>query len=480
MIIKTLIPLFCLLLLAPALPGAGEEEVQFQGANDTEKPAVKDRLMTSLFFRGELADGIIAAGLAGSLVDLNGIETYSGARAALLEWIRKNPEKAADMYFQLKEGRPVAAEGGPRTSGMRWEYNPKFIELVKALNATAKNSAVSNETLELAARRLYEGEQYGTETPAVAAGSGSGAGGGADIFSLNYADYRLNEAGLKREIGVAGAWLEAARGPAGRGPAGLEDLYGESVAQYGGFVAAASSVKGRKLITAAESRGLDRLRAGLRKSLAALSLGARSAELGSMAAALRSLGSEPGIETLTGAVLRLKAKLEAEADFASGRETALARTGAAVRNGEGEFAAMYLRYSAYLGLLDLKRAAGAAGFSCLYDYAVYRYLAAYFPGSAYPAARALLASSSVELGAALEKMAAGDAGAALASLGPRAGEIAEASRLARGAAAFNRGAQFFSGGFFFRPFEYKVTFENGRPAFRPAFTLSELLGAGKP
>ncbi len=468
------LPVFCLFFLRPLCSGA-DENIEAKVVNETDRAGVKERLLSSLMFRGELADSLLDAGLASGLVDLDGIETHAGARAALLTWIRANPDKAADLYLRLKNKLPVLATG-ERTSVMRWEYNPKFMELVRALNAAAKNSAVSPETLELAARRLYGGEQAGAESPAVAAR----AAGGADFFSIKYADYRLNAAGLKREISGAGAWLAAAGGPAGRGPEGLEDLYGSAVEQYGSFVAAASSVQGRKLITAAESRGLETLRAGLRRRLAALSFGARAAGLADMAASLRGLGGQPGQETLLADVLRLKSGFKAEAGRARAQETALDKTAAAVGKGEDDFAAMCLRYSAYMGLFSLKRASADGGFSCLYDYAIYRYLAACFPGSAYPAARAALASAAGELDQALKELGTGTAGAGMFSLGPLAGRVGAALRLTRGASAYNRGAQFFLWGFVFRPFEYRVSVDKGRPVFRPAFTLMEIIRAGRP
>ena len=146
--IKTPLLLLCL-FLTPAVRGE-EPEVRFQSVNETARTEIRDRLQTSLFFRGELADRILEADMAGSLVDLGAVETNAEARAALLEWIRKNPDKAADLYFQLKDGLPAARETGPRTGGMRWEYNPKFIELVKALNDAARNSAVSPDAPMLA------------------------------------------------------------------------------------------------------------------------------------------------------------------------------------------------------------------------------------------------------------------------------------------------------------------------------------------
>ncbi len=464
--------LFSALLLFASAPAAvlrAEPEPGPQHAQAAELSSVKDRLLTSLFFRGALADKILEAGLAGRFVDLAGLETNAGAKGALLEWIRKNPTKAAELYLNMK-GAGWRLHDRIETRELEWKFNPDFLDMIKALNAAAGSASVSREALELAARRLYEGRQAETGGPEVRAGSpGSG---GSGFFALDYAAYRLNKSGLEREIAQAGAWLESARGSGPR--LEIEGAYPAAFSLYREFIVAASALKGREAVTEKESRRLEELRLKLRTSLAALALRSRFSALAEAETSLKKLRTEPGAAELRLSVSRLKEELAVSADGIEAGVVPLAGLGREVDSAENKFAPLYLRYSAYDGLLNLKKRTSGAGFSCLYDYAFYRYLAAFFPRSAYPAARAELAASAAALDAALLKAGAGDLSGALSGL--ETGRVEAAAATVRSASAFNRGAQFFLWGLLFRPVEYKVSVRNGRAVFTPALTIREVAG----
>ncbi|MDO8805599.1 MAG: hypothetical protein Q7R35_14360 [Elusimicrobiota bacterium] len=451
------------LFLMPAWADTGPE-ITPQDSRQDEASAVRDRLMTSLFFRGELADKIIEAGMAGRFADLDGIETNAGVRSALLAWIEKNPAEAAAVYLGMK-GAGGQLHGRIEIRETAWEFKPAFIAAIKALNDAAGSASVSRETLELAARRLYEGKQAEAEGPEVRVG---GAAGGSGFFSINYADYRLNKAGLEREISRAGAWLEAARGGGpGRESEGAFSLYSE-------FIVAASALKGRQAITEQESRRLEGLRAKLRSAMAALALRSRISALSDAGVSLGKNGAEPGAKALLASVTALRSRLEAAAAAVEAGGATLRELGGLVNSAENDFAALYLRYSAYDGLLGLKGRAARSGFSCFYDYAVYRYLSAFFPGTAYPRARAELAAAAGALDAALLKAGAGDLPGALSGL--ETAPVEAAAAVVRSSSAFNRGAQFFLWGLLFRPVENKISVRGGRAAYRPAFTFYEVAG----
>ncbi|HAT73351.1 MAG TPA: hypothetical protein DCS63_11110 [Elusimicrobia bacterium] len=462
-------PVFSILLLAVLLPGSAlcfEPEIVPVSARSGELSAVKDRLATSLSLRGELADRIMDAGLAGELVALDGLETNAEVRSALLGWINKNAEQAAGLYLRLRGGgAPAAALESYKTT---YELNPVFLSLIKDLNAAAGGRAVSDEALELAARRLYEGPQAGPGGAVVTAGGGPK---GNSFFSVDYADRRLNRAGLERELSAAGAWLGAARGASGRGPAGLEKEYGAALADYGSFIAAAAAVKGRGVITPGEARGLEAGRAALRVNMAVLALRSRAADLAAISALLASYGPAPGGPELQADISGMRNRLEEAAGRARSGATPLSGLGRLTRAAEAEFSALYLRYSAYNGLLALKKRVAASGFSCFYDYAIYRYLAAFFPASPYPSARAELMAARPALDAALAAAGAGNVPAALLGLGERVASVKEAQRFVSRASSFNRGAQFFLWGLLFRPVEYRVSADGGRPVF----TFTEIM-----
>ncbi len=465
--------IFCALLLplraAAPFETPPDTEIKAGNAQAAELASVRDRILTSLFFRGEVADSMMAAGLAERFVDLDGIETNAGVRSALLEWIQKNPDKAAAYYLNLDQtGTPPP--DSITTFDTSWEFNSKFISLVKSLSAAAKDSSVSGETLELATRRLYGGPQAaeGEEGPVVGAGS---AAPGTGFFSGSYADYRLNKAGLEREVAGAGAWLDGVRGPGGRGPAGLEKFYGEALAEYGGFVVAASSVKGRGVITAEESRGLEARRAALRARMAALALRLRAAELGRALAFL----NESGGGRLARGLAAVKARLEASAARAETGKMTIRELGPLTRRAELEFSSAYLRYGAYSGLLGLRRRAASADFSCFYDYAVYRWLAFFSPGSAYPKARAELAAGLPVLDAALAGLDSGNFAGDAEGLDRKTAALETDLRSVAAASRFNRAAQFFEWGLLFRPVEFRVNVSGGELSLKPAVTFFEVL-----
>lgn len=451
-------------LLAAAAPRAAAQEIQAEDAMASDAAQVRDKLAVSMFFRGELADKILEAGMAGRFVSLEGVETHAGARSLLLEWIRRNPAKAADVYLGLK-GSGGRIHDSIETRRVAWEFNPSFIASIKALNAAAGNASVSREAMETAARRLYDGPQA---EAADAVELGGGAGTGTGFFSGSYADYKLNRAGLEKEIARTGAWLEAARPVSPRPP--LADAYETAFSLYREFIVAASVLKGRAAMTGAESLRLEGLRVRLRAALAALSLRARAAALEEAASALAPSRAEPGAAGLMAALAALAAELEDSAAGATGR-TDLRALAKMVNAAEGEFAGLYMAYTAYDGLLGLKRKASGPGFSCLLDFAAYRYLAAFFPGSPYPAARARLAAA-VRLDAALAAAGSGDLEKALSGLDHNGLQAAAAA--ARSSSALNRAAQFFSWGLLFRPVELQAVRKAGGTSYRPAFTFFEL------
>lgn len=461
---------FALALLLAALPpgpAAAEPEIRAQDSQAEEAAAVRDRLATSLFFRGELADKILGAGLEGTFVDTEGMETHAEVRGALLEWIRRNPAKAAQAWLHLKTG----ASSFPdkiELKEMSWKFDGGFIGMIKALSDAAGDRNVSSEALELASRRLYEGPQAEAAGPLVVSGGGAGAGtGGGGGQSLNYADYRLNKAGLDKELAAAGAWLDSARaaGAAGR------KFYGGAMAEYSAFLVASSALKGRSAITGEESRSLEARRVSLRGRLAALAMGERAYDLGNMAAVLRARGGS-NMAALAEAMAERFANTAARlAEEGAGADQLSAMAAAAER----DFSAFYLKYSVYNLIAGLRALAAPRGFSCLYDYAAWRGLAAFYPASAYPRARAALAGALPELEQALARADAGDFKSAVDAAAPRAAELKAAAALADSVSAFNRKAQFLLWGVLFRPAELRVRRAGGRTSYRPAATFFEVM-----
>ena len=456
-----LLPLLC----APAAPGFSQP-APARAEAPADAAAVRDKLASSLFARGELADKIIDAGLAERFISLEGLETNADARLALIEWIRLNPGRAANTWLGLK-GSGGKVHTSIQTREMTWEFNPSFLAAIKALNAAAGSSSVSQEAMEMAARRLYGEAQLLDEAPAVVFGGARGKGGAA--ARLDYADYRLDKAGLERELGRAGEWLAAARPRDGRDAGGV---YQAAFASYQDFVVAASALKGRAAISEREALRLEALRGRLRALLSAMALRARSSALQEAGA---QLGGGAAAAGLLAELQAAAGKLEALAARAAAGEVDLAELAGLVNAGEDAFAKLYMRYTVYDALENLRRRAAGTGFSCFNDYAVYRLQAAFVPGAPYPRALAELAAAAAPLEAALAGAASGDI-SAVAGL-----DAAGLERSAAAVAAYsahNRAVQFFSWGIIFRPVELKVLPGPGRPKFRPAFGITDL-AAGK-
>lgn len=459
---------FALLLagLAPG-PACAEPEIKAQDTQAEEAAAVRDRLATSLFFRGELADKIMAAGQEATFVDTEGMETHAEVRGALLGWIRRNPDKAAQAWLHLKTGATSFPDKIELTE-MTWKFNEGFIGMIKALSDAAGDRNVSSEELELASRRLYEGPQAEAAGPVVVSGVGAGAaaGGGAGQ-PLNYADYKLNKAGLDKELAAAGAWLASARsaGAAGR------KFYGGAMAEYSAFLVAASALKGRSAITSEESRSLEARRRSLRGRLSALAMDERAYDLGKMAAVLRARGAANMAALAEAMAARFANTAARLAEEGAGPDQLSAMAAAA----EKDFSAFYLRYSVYNSIAGLRALAAPRGFSCFYDYAAWRYLAAFYPGAAYPKARAALAGALPVLEEALARADAGDFESAVGAAAPRAAELKAAAALADSVSAFNRKAQFLLWGVLFRPAELRVRRSGGKNSFLPSATFFEVM-----
>ncbi|MGD9642957.1 MAG: hypothetical protein AB7V08_09485 [Elusimicrobiales bacterium] len=459
--------LFLPLLCASVVPGFGQAEPA--RAEAPAAAAVRDKLASSLFARGELADKIIDAGIAERFISLAGLETNADVRLALIEWIRLNPGRAANTWLGIK-GSGGKVHTSIQTREMTWEFNPSFLAAIKALNAAAGSASVSQEAMEMAARRLYGEAQLLDEAPAVV--FGGGAGGGRASARLDYADYRLDKAGLERELGRAGEWLAAARPRDGRDAGGV---YHAAFASYQDFVVAASALKGRAAISEREALRLEALRGRLRALLSAMALRARSSALQEAGAQLGGGAAGPAAAGLLAELRAAAEKLEALAARAASGGVDLAELARLVNAGEDTFAKLYMRYTVYDALENLRRRAAGAGFSCFNDYAVYRLQATFVPGAPYPRALAALAAAAAPLEAALAGAASGDI-SAVAGL-----DAAGLERSATAVAAYsahNRAVQFFSWGIIFRPVELKVLPGPGRPKLRPAFGITDL-AAGK-
>jgi len=447
-----------------------EQDIKPVNVNEAEYSALKDRLSVSLFFRGELADRIIDAGLQGRLLELQGGETHSEVRGALLDWIKKNPDKAANLYFYLsRHGSYGVMPAEIKYSKPSWELNPRFLGLIKALKAAAGDRGMSDETLNLSAARLFEGPQVPPEARGIEPDRARAEG---TAFFSGYADYKLNRAGLEKELKNLRGWTDSLRDGKETGDASETQrrLFDEAFSAYGAFTAAASAFKSRSALTAGESAGLEKSRRVLKGKLAALTLYEMA---GRVHKAAGGLGRED-VELIGEAKLLSgnfeKAAGELEAGLYAPGE--MARVLRAAGHARAVFCA---RAGAVKTLSALSlRLERAAGFSCLYDYLFSVYFERFYPDSDCVRARgalqggeALLRSASARLGRGAPGELGGDLSAELAAF---IGSVEIVEKIS----VFNRRAQFFLWGLIFRPFELEVSASAGKLKFKPAFTFFEI------
>ena len=455
-----------------------EPDMKPENADGSEYAGIKDRLSVSMFFRGELADKIMDAGMQGRLLKLSGAEPRSEVRAALLGWIKENPKEAADLYFYLSLGASRGAPPEIKYSLHLWEINPRFQGLVNALTAAAGDKGLADEALNSAAGRLFEGPQNFNEGPGVE--SGPAAGGDAGFFS-GYADYKLNRAGLEKEMlklrgwtealregfSVAGAPRETAAGT-DKGSNSRRSLFAETLADYGAFSSSVSALRARSALTSGESAGLEKARNRLRGKLAALTLLELAARVNW---AVRGLEIEDG--RLSDEARSLSGSFEEAArGFEAG--SAVAGDAARVLPAAGRACAVFCaRAFAVRSLLKLRaRLLRAVGFSCLYDYLSWRWLERFYPDGVYVKARRALAGGDALLSRARQSLES----RAFAEDGGLSLEIAAFTRsleTVEKISAFNKRAQFFPWGLLLRPAELRAYFSGGKLKFKPVFAMFE-------
>ncbi|MCX5784331.1 MAG: hypothetical protein NTX59_01435 [Elusimicrobia bacterium] len=461
---------FCFAFPAPAF--SLEQDIKPANVNEAEYSALKDRLSVSLFFRGELADKIMDAGLQNRLLKLDGGETRAQIREALLNWIKKNPDKAANLYFYLSRGgSPGAMPAEIKYSISSWKIHPRFLGLINALITAAGDKKVSDETLNLAADRLFGGPQVSPEAGGVEPGP---ARTEETAFFSGYADYKLNRAGLERELKNLRTWTDSLRD--GFEPAEaskpLAQFFEETFSAYGSFAASASALKPRSALTAEESAGLEKERRFLRGKLAALTLRELAAGVNR---AVRGLGVEDA--ELFREAKALSVNLEkAAGDFEAGRGAPGNMSSVLPAVGR-DCAVFCARAGAAKSLAVLRvRRRRTAGFSCLYDYLSWLCFERFYPAGEYVRARCALQGGEALLRRARARLDQGDIEDGSGDLSAELAEFIGSLETVEKISAFNKRAQFFLWGLVFRPAEIEASVSAGKLSFKPAFTFFRLAG----
>lgn len=225
-------PLFLLLFLLPVRAYSmnrttPESSSSRQGEESREYEEIRSRLMTDMFFSGELADAIMENGRQAGLANLSGREDRAKTREQLILWIRSNPETAADIYFGVRRNPSGAgAEIAQRVVRiLSWEVNPRFQAMVDDLEAASRSEKIPGEALAAEGRRIFEGNSSGKGAVMRVPETGKTAAIWLPAF-----DWKLNPASAAEEQKQAGQWLYGLKSALRRDEAReMERLLGENL-----------------------------------------------------------------------------------------------------------------------------------------------------------------------------------------------------------------------------------------------------------
>ncbi len=400
---------------APAYAGGAiKEEGGLRGVKKLSLDEIKNKILTSLFFRGEVADGFIDAKLYGEILGDVGGKSFSEVREELLNWIYANPDKAAEMYFNIYGKKFDKKPRKIKYKDLRGKLSPHFLKLIKNLSASAKNLSLDDESLTMAGRRLFEGFIAKTDYANINLPSFKPIGKEAAAQEeFDFADFKLNHALLERETKGISSWLSAlkknieskiykGKKAEGYDREKIKAIYINAFRLYKKFIVRVSSLKGRGNITAEESLRLERERLLLRKNLTVLQMLMAYGQLKAQTEVFSK--AYPDFVFLSyDAKKTLKEILKELNEIERGniglKELNLRanRAFSLVKNSN-------LKNNFYLWLLAFKKAGEDIRFSCVSDFLIYRYLKILKPLPDYVKLRVQLKKDSHKIEQLLLKM----------------------------------------------------------------------------
>lgn len=450
-----------------------------------------NKILTDLSYRGKLADKMLEADMAGDIVDLSKIKTYSEARELLIIWISNNPDKAVEYDLKLSGKTaydPLELYGGDlgdvrvnddgsitRTI-YKYSLSDGFLAKIKELNEAATNKNLSVENLYESSRKLFEGSSPYTGTIHVdgldnASSVYSGEKGfKSKEYTGKYDDIKINKTALAKEFSIAGNLLDSLRGD-GKGPSGAEIYYSNAQKAYSNFSAVALSLKSRKVINQPEAENLEKHRTALRKSLAGLSLFLMSIYTENMSHSLTDERAD-GYNAMRKSLRKLLENLDEKLMSAGETANDINAITKIVNEAHAEFLKIYMSYSVYVATLSMEEQIYGIEFSCLYDYLSSAWLKKYFPGSPVVVLRENINNMKKDISNILALVADGNVKEALKD--GKLDTIDRDIRLAKKYSLYNKAIQFYNWGILFRPITLQVSVANGKARFVPEFTYFDI------
>lgn len=349
-------------------------------ADVEELEEIENRIKTSLFFKGKVADVFIENGLH-EWIPVGAAKGYAETREALIKWIGGNAEKAARIYLSAEMGILPGSE--IKYKMMKWKLNPHFAGLIKELNEAAADMSLSKEDLNLVSRRLFEGKHAPVNYVNFDLEESGPQKTGEEI---KYAGYKVNRELLGKEMSEFDEYLAllSRRVKAWNGDkANLWPLMKKAGFFHRKFSEAALALKSSGRINEEQAKLLEKLRFSARGQF----LITETAFIARRTESLLGRLEAGGVEKFSGEMRKAVKKI-LEGIFSLRAENMGAGETA-------EFADTY--YLPALGilnaarvceyLLELKEKSEKTGFSCVYDLLVFRHLSHFAPSSGYVAAR---------------------------------------------------------------------------------------------
>lgn len=452
---------------------------------NTQYQQIRDKLLTNLFFRGELADKIIENNLHNTLIEFAGNESYADIRAELIKWIEQHPEEAARLFMHLKSGTISIKEISTRITG--YKINPFFLGLVQDLVTASKDKSLSDEALSIASKRLFEGMPYDAYEQVVLPEQKSGVKApwsnqrqkiqqitGTDFFHPHYADFKINTETLNKEYKLITNMFEEVQrrlksdldnyassmknDENNNILAKRENLFKQTFQMYQNFLISLSSFKGRKNITKKESELIEKERHLLRKSLALLHTLSRIYELNVQYDVLLKTSAGSEFQNILKELLNLKQLFMEYASSLENTQMQLSQIYAKLRNVEKLLFNWTLKFIVYDRFVRLKTAIERMNFSCILDKIISEYLMKFFPMSNYAKTKTEILEFSRVLDSYIKKISSGNFENVFSLIDfEKIMDINAKIRMISDFSKFNENIQFIFWDAFFNPF--KITYK---------------------
>lgn len=241
-----------------------QEKIDFQIEDNTAD--IKNKILKDMFFRGEIADSIMDKKIYKNL-DIGKFSTRSELRDILIKWIYKNPDKAASIYYSLKNGLMIMPNGIVENKHSA-RLKDRFIDMVSELEKSAKNMNLSDERLRLDSTRVFEGFSfYGDRSIEILKNTVDDLNQKKEIFIIQ--NFRLNMDAINNEESDLRRFYSYIEEEHKNFNDNLVEAdFKKLKSEYENFLVFLSDIKGMKVLDEEKALYLEKSRLNIRRDLA--------------------------------------------------------------------------------------------------------------------------------------------------------------------------------------------------------------------